>query len=152
MKKFTLLILLGIIFTSCYRVLKVIPTKYDYDDAITFTIDKVEEGTSVSVANGHWDARSGYKFVFVFVTVENNFDVTLDLDFNNYHLYNPRTKTKHKTEWVMNVGAVNKWEKVDTHIDEYEIKKRKIVFLYPKEDTVKTIIVNEQMIDIQFEK
>jgi len=152
MKKILLLFLIGILATSCYTVYQVVSKTYDYTESINFTIDKVEEGKSISTGSGFWNASRGNKFVFVFLTLKNKLDEKQELNFDNFILLNPRTKTKHKAEWSMVVGPMNMWGKIDSYIRKGDEKKRKLVFIYPKEDKAKMLMVNDEIIEIEYTK
>lgn len=152
MKRVLLLFLIGTLATSCYTVYQVIPKTYDYTESINFTIDKIEEGKSVATGNGSWNASRGNKFVFVFLTLRNKLDEKQELDFDNFILLNPRTKTKHKAEWSMVVGPINMWGKIDSYIRKGDEKKRKLVFIYPEEDKAKMLMVNDEIIEIEYTK
>ncbi|GEM_PF-1962304 len=148
--KLLILILVTTLFTSCYSVYKVIPHTYDYTESINFTIDKIEEGKTVATGNGSWNASRGSKFVFVFLTLKNNLNEKQKLDFDDFVLLNPRTKTKHKAEWSMVVGPINMWGKIDSYILKGDEKKRKLVFIYPEEDTAQLLMVNDKIIEIDY--
>jgi hypothetical protein len=152
MKKILLLSLIGILATSCYTFYQVIPKTYSYTESISFTIDKIEEGKSVATGNGQWRASRGNKFVFVFLTLKNNLEEKQELDFDNFNLLNPRTKTKHKAEWAMVTGPINMWGKIDSYIRKGDEKKRKLVFIYPDEDKAKILMVNDEIIEIEYSK
>ena len=152
MKKILLLLFVTIIATSCNTVYKVIPKTHDYSDSITFTIDKVEEGNSISTGNGFYNASRGNKFVFVFLTLNNKLDEKQKLDFDNFVLLNPRTRTKHKAEWSMVVGPINMWGRIDSYIRKGDEKKRKLVFIFPEEDKAKMLMVNDEIIEIEYTK
>ncbi|WP_396603335.1 DUF4352 domain-containing protein [Algibacter sp. R77976] len=152
MKKILLLSLIGILATSCYSVYQVIPKTYNYTESISYTIDKIEEGKTVATGNGHWSASRGNKFVFVFLTLKNNLDEKQELNFDNFNLLNPRTKTKHKAEWAMVTGPINMWGKIDSYIRKGDEKKRKLVFIYPDEDKAKILMVNDEIIEIAYNK
>jgi len=152
MKKISLILLIGILATSCYSAYQVVSKTYDYTESINFTIDKIEEGNSVSTGNGWWNASRGNKFVFVFLTLKNKLDEKQELDFDNFILLNPRTKTKHKAEWSMVVGPINMWGKIDSYIRKEDEKKRKLVFIYPEEDKATMLMVNDKIIEIEYTK
>ena len=152
MKKILSLFLIGILFTSCYTVYTVVPKSYNYTESINFTIDKIEEGKSVATGNGSWNVSRGNKFVFVFLTLKNNLDKKQELNFDNFILLNPRTRTKHKAEWAMVSGPINMWGKIDSYIRKGNEKKRKLVFVYPEEDKAKMLMVNDEIIEIEYTK
>lgn len=151
MKKTLLLLFIGILFNSCYTVHQVVPETYNYTESINFTIDKIEEGRTVATGNGSWNASRGNKFVFVFLTLKNSRNVKQALDFDNFILLNPRTKTKHKAEWAMVVGPINMWGKIDSYIKKGDEKKRKLVFIYPENDKAKLLMVNDKIIEIEYQ-
>ncbi len=136
--------------TSCYTVHKVIPRTYDYTESIDFTIDKIEEGKSVATGNGSYNVTRGNKFVFVFLTLKNKLDEKQDLDFDDFILLNPRTKTKHKAEWAMVTGPINMWGKIDSHIRKGDEKKRKLVFIFPESDKATMLMVKDKLIEIEY--
>ncbi len=150
MKKILFLSLITLLVTSCYTSYQVIPKTYSYSESIRFTIDKIEEGESISTSNGSYNASRGYKFVFVFLTLNNSLDEKQELNFDNFVLLNPRTKTKHKVEWSMVIGPINMWGNVDSYIQKGAEKKRKLVFLFPKEDKAEMLMVNDQIIKIEY--
>jgi hypothetical protein len=152
MIKFSLLFLIGVIAASCYTVYQVVPKTYNYTESINFTIDKIEEGKRIATGNGYWNASRGNKFVFVYLTLKNNLDQKQELDFDDFILLNPRTQTKHKVEWSMVTGPVNLWGKVDSYIGKGDEKKRKLVFIYPEEDKAKILMVNDKIIEIEYNK
>ncbi|WP_271394168.1 DUF4352 domain-containing protein [Aequorivita sinensis] len=152
MKKILLLSLIGLLATSCYTVYQVIPKTHSYSESISFTIDKIEEGKSVATGNGSYNASRGNKFVFVFLTLKNNLDEKQELDFDNFLLLNPKTKTKHKAEWSMVPGPINMWGKIDSYIRKGDEKRRKLVFIFPDEDKAKMLMVNDQIIEIEYTK
>lgn len=152
MIKFSLLFLIGVIAASCYTVYQVVPKTYNYTESINFTIDKIEEGKRIATGDGYWNASRGNKFVFVYLTLKNNLDQKQELDFDDFILLNPRTQTKHKVEWSMVTGPVNLWGKVDSYIGKGDEKKRKLVFIYPEEDKAKILMVNDKIIEIEYNK
>ncbi|MFC4721246.1 DUF4352 domain-containing protein [Geojedonia litorea] len=152
MKKILLVSLIGILATSCYTVYQVIPRTYNYSESISFTIDKIEEGKSVATGNGSYHPSRGNKFVFVYLTLKNNLDKTQELDFDNFLLLNPTTKTKHKAEWSMVPGPINMWGKIDSYIRKGDEKSRKLVFIFPDEEKAKMLLVNDQIVEIEYTK
>lgn len=152
MKKFLLLSLIMCLATSCYTVYQVTPKTHNYSESISFTIDKVEEGKSVATGNGSYNASRGNKFVFVFFTFKNKLDEKQDLDFDNILLLNPETKTKHKAEWSMVTGVVNMWGRIDSYIRKGDEKSRKLVFIFPEEEKAHLLMVNDEIIEIEYSK
>lgn len=150
MKKILLLSLIGILATSCYTTYPVIPKSQNYTESISFTIDKIVEGKSVATGNGSWHPSRGNKFVFVFLTLKNSLEEKQELDFDNFILLNPRTKTKHKAEWAMVTGPINIWGKIDSQIGKGDEKKRKLVFIFPEEDKAEMLMVNDKIINIEY--
>lgn len=152
MKKALLILFMGILCTSCYTVYQVAPNNHNYSQSINFTIDKIEEGNSVATGNGSYNASRGNKFVFVYLTLKNELNQKQDLNFDNFILLNPRTKTKHKAEWAMVVGPINMWGKIESSIGKGSKKKRKLVFIFPEEDKAKMMMVNDEIIEIKYSK
>lgn len=142
--------LLCVLLTSCHTAYQVVSRQYDYTETIDFTIDKIEESTSISTGNGSWNASRGNKFVFVFLTFNNNVKEKQQLNFDDFLLLNPRTKTKHKAEWAMIVGPFNVWGKIDSYIRKGDEKQRKLVFLYPEEDKAEILLVKDRIIEIEY--
>jgi hypothetical protein len=149
-KYVSLFFLIGVLTSSCYTAYQVAPQTYNYTESIKFKIDKIVEGKSIATGNGHWYASRGNKFVFVFLTLTNELDQKQKLDFDNFTLLNSRTRTKHKVEWAMVTGPINIWGKVDSEIGKGDEKKRKLVFIYPDEDKAGLLMVNDQIIDIEY--
>ena len=152
MKKTLVLLLIGILATSCYTTYQVIPKNHNYTESISFTIDKIEEGKSVATGNGYWNPSRGNKFVFVFLTLKNNLEEKQELNFDDFILLNLRTKTKHKVEWAMVTGPINMWGKIDSYIRKEDEKKRKLVFIFPDEDKAQILMVNDKLIKIEYSK
>lgn len=148
--KISLLFLITVLTTSCYTVYQVVHKTYNYNESKSFKIDKIEEGTKISTGNGYWNASRGNKFVFVYLTLKNYLDQKQELDFDNFILLNPRTKTKHKPEWAMVDGPINIWGRVDSYIGKGAEKQRKLVFLYPEEDKAKILMVKDKIIEIEY--
>lgn len=151
-KYIALLFLIGFLTTSCYTVHHVVPQTYNYSKSIEFKIDKIEEGTRIATGNGHYYTKRGEKFVFIFLTLKNNLEQKQKLDFDNFLLLNPKTRTKHKVEWAMVPGVINIWGKVDSQIGKGDEKKRKLVFIYPSEEKAGLLMVNDTIIDIEYAK
>ena len=153
MKKVLLLVLFGLLVTSCYTVYPVISKTYNYSESISFTIDKVEEGNSIATGNGgSIYVNRGNKFVFVFLTLKNHSEKKQTLDFDNFLLLNPKNKTKHKAEWTMLPGPINIWGKINSYIRKKDKKRRKLVFIFPEEDKAKLLMVNDKIIEIEYAK
>ena len=153
MKKVLLLVLFGLLVTSCYTVYPVISKTYNYSESISFTIDKVEEGNSIATGNGGAIyVNRGNKFVFVFLTLKNHSEKKQALDFDNFLLLNPKNKTKHKAEWTMLPGPINIWGKINSYIRKKDKKRRKLVFIFPEEDKAKLLMVNDKIIEIEYAK
>lgn len=152
MKKIFLSLFIGFLATSCNTIYKIVPTPHNYTESISYTIDRVEEGKAVSTGNGSWHASRGNKFVFVFINFKNNLDQKQELDFDNFVLLNPRTKTKHKAEWAMVSGPFNIWGKIDSYIRKGDEKTRKLVYIFPEEDKAQMLMVNDEMIEIEYTK
>ncbi|WP_348812589.1 DUF4352 domain-containing protein [Flavobacterium maritimum] len=150
MKKIIIIAFLAFSLNSCITTYEVIPQNYDYSENINFVIDKVEEGKSIATGNGSWNASRGSKFVFIYVTLKNSVDQKQKLDFDNFYLLNPKDRTKHKVEWAMLTGLINLWGKVDSSIQKGDTKKRKLVFLFPKEEKANFLMVNEKVIEIDY--
>ncbi|MFD0975548.1 DUF4352 domain-containing protein [Salinimicrobium gaetbulicola] len=150
MKKLLLLLLIAVSFTSCYTTYEVIPQKHNYSNSINYTIDKVEEGKSVAYGNGSYNASRGNKFVFVYLTFKNELEQKQDLDFDEFILLNPKTKTKHKAEWSMVVGPINLWGNIDSYIRSGDTKKRKLVFIYPEDDKAEYLLVKDEIVEIKY--
>lgn len=150
MKKNLLLFLLALSVTSCYTAYEVIPQKHTYSNTINYTIDKIEEGQTVAYGNGSYNASRGNKFVFVYLTFKNELDQKQDLDFDDFLLLNPKTKTKHKAEWAMVVGPINIWGNIDSYINSGDTKRRKLVFIFPEEDKAEYLMVKEDIVEIQY--
>lgn len=151
MKKF-LLLLLGILVSSCYTTYKIIPKTHNYTESISFTIDKIEEGKSIATGNGSYNVSRGNKFVFVYITFVNNLDQKQELNFDNFNLLNPRTKTKHKAEWAMVVGPINMFGNIDSYISKGDEKKRKLVYIFPEDDKAYMLMVNDKIIELEYAK
>lgn len=150
MKKYLLILLVVISFTSCYTAYEVIPQKHNYSNSINYTIDKIEEGKSVAYGNGSYNASRGNKFVFVYLTFKNELDQKQELNFDDFLLLNPKTKTKHKAEWSMVVGPINIWGNIDSYIRKGDTKKRKLVFIYPEDDKAEYMMVKDDIVEIQY--
>jgi hypothetical protein len=65
---------------------------------------------------------------------------------------NKNTKTKHKVEWAMKTGLINLAGKIDTYLKKDEKMKRKLVFIFPEDDRGKFLMVNNEMIEIEYSK
>lgn len=152
MKKAITFFIFGIFFSSCYTVYQVMPNSYHYSESISFTIDKIEEGKSISTGNGAWHASRGNKFIFVFLTLKNSMEQKQELDFDNFLLLNERTETKHKVEWSMMPGPINMWGRIDSRIGKGDEKQRKLVFIFPEEDKAKMLMVIDEIIEIEYAK
>jgi len=150
MKKKLLLLLVGIVATSCNTSYNVVSQTRNYTESITYTIDKVVEGKTIATGNGSFNATRGNKFVFVYLTFSNKLDQKQDLNFDNFNLLNERTKTKHKAEWAMVVSPVNLFGKIDSHIGKGDEKKRKLVFVFPEQDKANLLMVNDEIVDIEY--
>lgn len=149
MKKIAILFVC-MLASSCYTTYKVIPKTYDYTENVSFTIDKVEEGKSIALGNGSYNASRGSKFVFVFITLINSADQKQDLNFDDFNLVNKQTNTKYKPEWSMVTGPVNMFGNIDSHIAKGDKKRRKLVYIFPESDKATTLLVGEKLIEIEY--
>jgi hypothetical protein len=138
------------ILAGCYSTHSVISQKYKYDDEISFTIDKVQEGTNISTGNGYYYASRGHKFVFLFVSLKNGSSQKKKLDFGNFYLLDPKTHGKYKVEFAMLETAINMFGSVDSQIQGNDTKKRKLVFTFPKDETPEMFSVNDVIYKINY--
>jgi len=102
MKKTSYLLLLT--FVSCYSITKVTHKKYNYTKNINFFINKVEEIKTISDTfnpNGKWQAKPTDKFVLIDITVINKSNEIKEFDLNDLLLYNYKTDTQYKAEWLL---------------------------------------------------
>lgn len=149
-KKVLFLALIAILATSCYTVYKVMPQKYNYTENIVFKIEKIEEGVSIATGDFAKTPPRGHKFVFIQMTFKNKTNKKLDLNFDNFALLNPKTKTKHKVELVMVIAPVNVFGRIDSYIGKNAEKQRKLVFAFPENDKAKILMVNDEVVEIKY--
>ena len=158
MKKTIILLLVGILITSCKilstsdKTFQVVSKNQNYNENISFEIDKIVEGKSIAIGGGSIQPNRGNKLVFVFLTLKNNTNKKQELSFENFNLLNKKTKTKHKVEWAMKTGLINLTGKIDTYLKKNEKMKRKLVFIFPEQDRGKFLMVNNRMIEIEYSK
>jgi hypothetical protein len=150
MRSTLIIFTIALSISSCRPTYFVLSPTYDYTESISFVIDKVQEGRQISTGNGYYVASRGNKFVHVFVTFTNKLDKRQDLDFENVYLLNPKNKAKHKVEFAMLTGPINLWGKIDSSINKEDVKKRDLVFIFPKEEKAKYLIVNGKVIEINY--
>jgi len=150
--KATLLLSLVILmlFSGCYSSYEIASQNYKYDNSISFTIDKVKEGYSISTGSGHYYPKRGNKFVFLFVTLKNSANESQKLDFGNFYLLEPKSHTKYKAELVMLESVVNLFGQVDSEIQKNDTKKRKLVFSFPDNEKAEMFSVNDVIYNIKY--
>ncbi|AFD07090.1 hypothetical protein [Solitalea canadensis] len=61
--KYLLFMLTGVFLTSCYTTRQTKITNYQYNSDINLTIDRVEEGSTISTGSGYYRAGKNEKFV-----------------------------------------------------------------------------------------
>lgn len=137
-------------FVSCYTRFQTVPTRYNYSNSVSFTIDKVEEGHTIAVGNGSYNSKRGSKFVFVYMTFTNASQEKQDLNFHEFYLLNPRNKTKYGVEWAMMLGPVNVFANLNSNIAKDDKKKRKLVFIFPEEDKAQKLMVKDSIVGIHY--
>jgi hypothetical protein len=144
------LITVALLFSGCYTSLGVISHTYNYNSNINFTIEKVEEGKSISTGNGYYYTNAGFKYVFVYISFKNNSDEKQKLDFGNFYLLEPKSHTKYKVEFAMFEGAINMFGRVASQIQKNDTKNRKLVFTFPENDRAEMLSVNDEIYNIQY--
>lgn len=144
--------ILTLIISSCATTYKVSSKSYAYNNAVTFSIDKIQEGQMIKTGTGSYSPGKGNKFVYVYITFQNNLNKKQNLNFNNFSILNKRTKTKHKLQWVMLNSPVNIWSKKDSYINKEDKKKRMLVFTLPIQDKVEFLMVKDSEIEIEYFK
>lgn len=149
-KTLVFLFAVSVLFTGCYSTLEVVSQNYKYDNDITFTIDKVQEGTNISTGNGYYYARKDSKFVFLYISLKNNSDEKKELDFGNFYLLEPKSHTKYKVEFAMLESAVNMFGHVNSEIKRNDTKKRKLVFTFPQNEKAEMLSVNDIIYNIHY--
>jgi hypothetical protein len=137
-------------FTGCYSTFEVVSQNYNYDNDITFTVDKVQEGNNISTGNGYYYAKNGSKFVFLYISLKNNSDTKKKLDFDNFYLLEPKSHTKYKVELAMLETVVNMFGNVNSEIQKNDTKKRKLVFTFPKGEKAEMLSVNDVIYHIHY--
>jgi hypothetical protein len=138
------------LFSGCYSTYAVISQEYKFDNDVTFTIDKVQEGNNISTGNGSYYAKRGFKFVFLYATIKNNSNEKKKLDFGNIYLLEPKSKTRYKVEFAMMETAINMFGRVDAEIQKNDTKRRKLVFTYPKDEKAAMFSVNDVIYNISY--
>ncbi len=144
MKKINLLIFIILISSSIFS------QNRKYSDNITFKIDKIKEVNSLAVGHQSWIYPSrGNKFVVINISFKNVGNLTENINLDNFLLLNFRNKTKHKLELVRTTGIVNFPAKINLGINKGKRKKRRLVYIYPKIDSPKSLMLFEKEIELK---
>lgn len=122
-------------------------TDHDYNEAISFTIDKIEEGKVIMAGGGNVNAKKGMKFVFVYMTFTNKTADQQDVDFNRFSLADG--KVKYKLEKVMLTGAINQFRETEATLESKDALRRKLVFAAPSRLKPQNLFVNGKMIPLE---
>mgnify|MGYP001550652441 CR=1 FL=1 len=150
MKNLSLPLLVLLLCTSCYSFHKVRSANYAFSDSISFTIDKVTESKSISGFGGAYNAKQGYEFILVTVTMQNELDEEQDLNWTEFALLNPETNQRLPLDWVLSTGAVVAFDREESHIGAGDKKKRKLVFTFPSDLKPKYLMVGQKVIEIPY--
>ncbi len=151
MKKKILSLIILLFMTSCYTTYKVITERYNFNEKINFTIDKVVEDKQVYDGNGYWKPKSGYKFITLFITLNNETNEKQPLNFNDFYLINLNNKEKYKVEMVMLTGPINIKGKIESTIEKNDTKKRRVIFTFPENEKAKFVLANNNIIEIKYQ-
>ena len=145
-----LLFLLVMAISGCYVTKKVVIQTFDFDKDISFTVDSVQEGKSVASGSGGYSAKKGFKLVMLFVSMKNHSDIDKNMDFNKFYLLDPKSQTKFKLEFTMLQTEMNVWGRTDLKIKKNDIKKRKLVFIFPENETAEMFSVDDEIHYIKY--
>src|ERR1041385_4989122 len=115
MRKMLLSLSLILILYSCQSAHPTGSSSHDYNEAVSFTIDKVEESKVIITGGRNVNAKKGMKFVFVYMTFTNKSAEQQEVDFNQFSLAD--IKMKYKLEKVMLAGAINQFDETYTTIE-----------------------------------
>lgn len=120
-----------------------------YSDNVTYSIDKIKELSSIAVGNQSWVYPSrGNKFVVINMTFKNVSNLDENVDLDDFVLLNFRTKTKHKLEFANTTGIVNFPAKIRFKIKKGKKNRRRMVFIYPENDTPKSLMLFNKEIEL----
>ncbi len=151
MKKTFLFLVLFLIF-SCSAVYKVNDNIQDYNENIVYQINKVQEDYSIATgSNSYIYPSRGNKFVHVYLTITNKTNVVQPLDFNNFYLINPDTKTKYLVEFVYLSTIINIAAKIESSIQPNDTKYRRLIYIFPKDVKPKFLMVNDKIVEISYQ-
>jgi hypothetical protein len=150
--KFLILLVLSVpLFSGCYTSYNVVSQSHSYDNNINFTIEKVEEGTRISTGNGYYYTKSGFKYVFLHMSIKNNSSEKQKLDFNNFYLLEPKSHTKYKVEFAMFDGPFVIMGRLASQIQKDDTKNRILVFTFPEKERAVMLYVNDVIYNIQYD-
>lgn len=128
--------------------LTVFAQKHNYSKSVSFKVEKIKENTSLATGNQSWVSPSrGFKFVSITLALTNDSETPEAIDFDNFHLLNSKTKTKHKVEFVRTAGFIQFPAALKLSINKGK-KKRVLVFIYPEFDTPRFLSLNENSIEL----
>ncbi len=119
----------------------------DYDEVISFTVDKIEESKVIVTGGSNLDAKKGMKFVFVYMTFINKSSEQQEVDFNRFSLID--IKVKYKLEKVMRPGAINQFDETYSTIESKGNLRRKLVFSAPQRLKPQNLFLNGKMIPVK---
>lgn len=139
-------------FVACYPVYKTIPTVQAFDSNITLKVMKVMIADRIATGNGFWQASRGNRFFTLVTEFHNKSDKRQNLNLDLIALADPENKTKYKIEFSMMPGPVNLWGNIDSHINAGDTKTRKLVFIAPKDFKAAYLLVNDQLLPIEYQK
>ncbi len=135
---------------SCYTSYRTISTVQNFSDSVTFKINRIEEGYSISTGKGFFYPSRGNKFIFIYISFTNLSSDKQDLNFHNVYIIDNTTQTKYKVEFSMLTSLVNIWGRVDSNIAAKNTKSRKLVFNCPEHMKAEYLLVNDRKIKIEY--
>lgn len=122
---------------------------HKYSENVSFKIERIRENSSLATGHQSWVSPSrGYKFVLITLALKNLNDKLESIDFDQFHLINPKTKTKHKVEFVRTTGLIPFPAKILFNLKKNKQKKRDLIFIFPKQDEPEFILFNDELISI----
>lgn len=121
---------------------------HPYSENVSFKVEEINENTSLATGHQSWVwASRGNKFVLVTLSLDSDTSTKDEVDFDKFHLLNPKTQTKHRVEFVRTAGLIQFSAKLKLDLKK-KTKKRVLVFLYPENDTPKVLSINDLLVEL----
>ncbi len=127
---------------------------FDYDSTMTFEFTRIGEAQAIATGGSFGSASGyksdkGYKYLFVYLIIENNSQDKKIMDFSDFILFDAIAKKEYNVLFSMKTSAINVIYGTSIKLKGGKMVARKLVFEVPEEFLPKFIKVKDELLDIE---